>query len=616
MYKVLDKINNPNDLKKLSNEELDILCHELRTFIVENVATTGGHLASNLGMIEITVSLLLNYDFNKDKIVFDVGHQSYAYKILTSRREAFKTLRQYKGLSGFPKRKESSYDYFDSGHSSNSISAALGMARARDLNNQKHEVIAVIGDGAFTGGMVYEALNDVGYKHTKLLIILNDNNMSISTNVGGLANSLNRIKLNKFYNRFKTNIKVKTKDKKNLFAFLAKIKESIKNLFYTPLFFESLGVRYIGPVDGHNLQQLNNIVNQIKQYDGPVILHIVTNKGYGYMPALNNPSKYHAVGKFDVNTGELNSKKELTYSTSLGNALCKLAANDKRIIAITAAMTDGTGLTNFAHQFPNKFFDVGIAEQHAITLASGLAESGMRPVIAIYSTFLQRGFDQTIMDVCMQQMPVIFAIDRAGLVGNDGETHQGIFDLSYLSLMPNLVIVVPKTPLEIEAILKYALTLDGPLALRYPRGGISLSLKPLKSFKTGKWEVITKGLKVVVLATGKMVEKAVEASEILKKKNIYPTIINACFIKPMDINILKKIVKNNEQVLTLEDNTIYGGFGSQVLMHLQELGFKQNIKIMAFNDKFVEQGTVDELYEQEGMDVKTIVKNIINLDKR
>ncbi len=616
MSKILNNINNPQDLKKLNSNELEELCQEVRAFIIDNVSKNGGHLASNLGMVEVTIALLLNYDFSKDKIVFDVGHQSYAYKILTARRDQFNTLRKYKGISGFPKRNESTYDYFDSGHSSNSISAAIGMARARDLNQEDYEIVSIIGDGAFTGGMVYEALNDIGYNKSKMLIILNDNNMSISTNVGGIANSLNKIKLNRFYNSFKNSIKLKTKDRKHLFAFFAKVKESIKNLFYTPLFFESLGVRYIGPVDGHNLNKLIDTINQIKQYDGPVVLHVVTNKGYGYLPALNNPSKYHAVGKFDITTGEINKNNELSYSYVLGDSLCHIAAYDKRIIAITAAMTDGTGLSKFAECFPHQFYDVGIAEQHAITLASGLAESGMRPVIPIYSTFLQRGFDQAIMDVCMQKMPVIFAIDRAGLVGSDGETHQGIFDLSYLSLMPNLTIVVPKTPLEIEPILKYALTLNTPIAFRYPRGGCSLPLKPLKTFTTGKWEILTKGSKVVVLATGKMVEQAVLACDILRKKGICPTIINACFIKPLDIKTLKNIVKDNDNVLTIEDNTIYGGFGSMVLMQLKELGFNRKIKIMAFNDKFVEQGTVDELYEQEGMDVKTIVKNIINLDKR
>jgi 1-deoxy-D-xylulose-5-phosphate synthase len=589
MYKILNQINDPHDLKGLTNEELETLSIELRTFIVDNVSTTGGHLASNLGMIEITMALLLNYDFTKDKIVFDVGHQSYAYKILTSRREQFNTLRKYKGISGFPKRKESTYDYFDTGHSSNSISAAIGMARARDLNKEGHEIVAVIGDGAFTGGMVYEALNDVGYRHTKMLIILNDNKMSISPNVGGLANCLNKIKLNKFYNHFKTRVKIRTKDTKHLFKFLAKTKESIKNLFYTPLFFETLGIRYIGPIDGHNIKQLNHVLEQVKHYDGPIVLHIITNKGYGYAPALNNPSKYHAVGKFDIATGDFNSKNELNYSLALGNSLCELAESNPQLVAITAAMTEGTGLTEFAGKYPDRFYDVGIAEEHAVTLASGLAESGFRPVVAIYSTFMQRAFDQIIMDVCMQQMPVIFALDRSGLVGSDGETHQGIFDISYLSLMPNLIIVAPKTPLELKPILEYALEINSPLAIRYPRGGISSDLKPLKKFKTGKWEILSKGNRIIILATGKMVEMALKASVILKEKDIYPTIVNACFIKPLDNNMLKDIVDSNYKVLTLEDNTLPGGFGSQVLLALNNFGFREKIKIMAFDDKFIEK---------------------------
>jgi 1-deoxy-D-xylulose-5-phosphate synthase len=401
-----------------------------------------------------------------------------------------------------------------------------------------------------------------------------------------------------------------------LFKFLAKTKESIKNLFYTPLFFETLGIRYIGPIDGHNIKQLNHVLEQVKHYDGPIVLHIITNKGYGYAPALNNPSKYHAVGKFDIATGDFNSKNELNYSLALGNSLCELAESTPQLVAITAAMTEGTGLTEFSLKYPDRFYDVGIAEEHAVTLASGLAESGFRPVVAIYSTFMQRAFDQIIMDVCMQQMPVIFALDRSGLVGSDGETHQGIFDISYLSLMPNLIIVAPKTPLELKPILEYALEINSPLAIRYPRGGISSDLKPLKKFKTGKWEILSKGNRIIILATGKMVEMALKASVILKEKDIYPTIVNACFIKPLDNNMLKDIVDSNYKVLTLEDNTLPGGFGSQVLLALNNFGFREKIKIMAFDDKFIEQGTVDELYTQEGMNIDDIVNNVIELDKR
>lgn len=611
--KILDKINKPEDIKKLSFNEQNELAIELREFLLDNVSKNGGHLASNLGVVELTIALLNNFDFTKDKIVFDVGHQSYIYKILTDRKNTFNTLRNYKGISGFPKREESKYDFFDTGHSSNSISAALGMARARDLKGEDHNIISVIGDGAFTGGMVYEALNDLGYNHSKMLIILNDNQMSISSNVGGLSNYLNKVKLNPSYNKIKKSMHRKLILEKNnkIIKIIRRIKNSIKTLFFNPMFFENLGVRYIGPIDGHNLKDLDRVLKKVKKLDGPVVLHIVTTKGIGYIPALENPDKFHAVSKFDITTGIPIQSNPNTYSNAFGKSLVKLAKKDNTIVAISAAMINGTGLKEFAKLYPNRTFDVGITEEHAVTLAAGMATSGLRPVFAVYSTFLERGFDQLLIDVCMQNLPVVFGIDRAGLVGNDGKTHQGVFDISYLNLMPNLKILSPKCTSEMEVLLDYAFKETGPVAIRYPRGGDELNLKPLTEIKTGVWEQIEKGEKVVILATGKMVEKAIKAKETLKNYN--PIIINATFIKPLDYKYLKKIVNKNYNVLTLEDNNIIGGFGEQVLYALNNLNFKGKIKIMGYQDKFIDHGSIEELLIEEKMDPKSIALEIKKL---
>jgi len=612
---ILDKINKPEDIKKLTNAEMNLLATELREYILNNVSKTGGHLASNLGIVELTIALLNNFDFEKDKIVFDVGHQSYIYKILTDRKNSFNTLRTFKGISGFPKREESKYDFFDTGHSSNSISAALGMARARDLKKDDYNIISVIGDGAFTGGMVYEALNDLGYNHSKMLIILNDNQMSISKNVGGLSSYLNKVKLNSSYNMLKKQMHNKLNNTKNnkLLKLIRRIKNSIKTLFFNPMFFENLGVRYIGPVDGHNIEDLNRILKKIKKLDGPVVLHVITTKGYGYTPALENPDQFHAVSKFDLVTGSPLASNKDTYSNAFGSALIKLANKDKNIVAISAAMINGTGLKEFASIYPERTFDVGITEEHAVTLAAGMATCGIKPVFAVYSTFLGRGFDQTLIDVCMQNLPVVFAIDRAGLVGNDGKTHQGVFDISYLNLMPNIKILAPKCTEEMLILLKYALKENSPIAIRYPRGGDTVKLPPIKDIKTGEWEIVSKGEKVVILATGKMVEKAIKAKETLKNYN--PIIINATFIKPLDYKYLKKIVNKNYNVLTLEDNNIIGGFGEQVLYALNNLNFKGKIKIMGYQDKFIDHGSVDELFKEENMDINSIIKEIKNLYK-
>lgn len=607
---ILDKINNPLDIKKLNTKELEQLASEIRQFLIYNISYTGGHLASNLGIVELTLSLLKNYDFTKDKIIFDVGHQSYVYKILTDRKDRFYTLRQYKGISGFPKREESKYDFFDTGHSSNSISASLGMARARDLKGENYHIISVIGDGSFTGGMVYEALNDLGYNKTKMLIILNDNQMSISKNVGGFSNCLNKIRLNTSYNKIRNKVHYKLDKKNKFFNFAKKIKTSIKSLFLNQMFFENLGVRYIGPVDGHNLKELNKIIHKISKLNEPVVLHIVTTKGLGYLPAMENPDKFHSVAPFNIETGEILKKNMNTYSESFGNALVRLATKNKKIVAITAAMIDGTGLSKFKQKFKDRLFDIGIAEQHAVTLASGLALSGLKPIFAVYSTFLQRGFDQILMDVCMQKINVVFAIDRAGLVGSDGQTHHGNFDIAYLNMMPNMQILAPKVPSEMEAMLKYAFNQEEAVAIRYPKGTSNLDLKPLKEITYGKWEKISDGEKVIILTFGKGLELAMKAKE---KLNYNPIVINALFIKPMDKKILKYIVKENLNVLTLEDSNIMGGFGEQVLYHLNTLGFKKKIKIMGYEDHFIEHGDINTLFKLEKIDVKNIIKEVEKL---
>lgn len=613
---LLDKFDNPSQIKNFNLLELKQLSIEVRKFLIDNISKTGGHLASNLGVVELTIALLYNFDFTKDKIVFDVGHQSYVYKILTDRKQKFNTLRQYKGLSGFPKRAESPFDFFDTGHSSNSISASLGMARARDLKGEDYNIISVIGDGALTGGMVYEALNDLGFNHSKMLIILNDNEMSISLNVGGLQKCLNKVRLTPSYNKLKEKVhyKLDRKNSNKLVNFAKKIKNSLKSLFLTPMFFEDLGIRYIGPIDGNNIKDLNKILKKIKDLNEPIVLHVVTTKGLGYLPALQNPNKFHAISKFDVQTGKTDIKGGETYSSSFGKALVNLAKKDKSIVSITASMITGTGLQEFSEIYPDRTFDVGITEEHAVTLAGGMATNGLKPIFAVYSTFLQRGFDQLLMDVCLQNLPVVFALDRAGLVGNDGKTHQGVFDLSYLNMMPNIEILAPKCTEEMEQILSYSFNRNYPVAIRYPKGGNLLNLKPIKTIKTGVWEKISEGDKLVILATGKMVSYAMLAKEKLKDK-YNPVIINALFIKPLDKKYLKEVVKKNYNVLTLEDNNIIGGFGQQVLYELNCLGFNKKIKILGYQDKFIDHGSIDELLFQEHMDIDSIILEIKKLYK-
>ena len=600
---------NDIDIKKLSYGELSLLADDIRNFLIEKISKTGGHLASNLGIVELTISIMRNFDFDYDKIIFDVGHQSYVYKILTGRKDKFDTLRQLNGLSGFPKLKESKYDFFETGHSSTSISAALGMARARDLKNENYKVISVIGDGALTGGMVYEALNDVGYNKTNLIIILNDNEMSISNNVGGLSNCLNNVRISSSYNKLKEKVHLKLSKRKYIENKAYKLKQAIKSIFITSSFFEDLGIRYIGPIDGHDIKEIDKVLRRVKKLNGPIVIHTITKKGQGYLPAMTNPNKYHAVGPFNAKTGKVLQESTNTYSKSFGKAMIDITKEDKSVVAITAAMTDGTGLTEYAKKYENNFFDIGIAEEHAVTFAAGLAISGLKPVFAVYSTFLQRAFDQIIHDVCIPNLNVTFAIDRAGLVGQDGKTHQGVFDLSYLSLIPNMTIIVPKCVDEMEIILRYAVNANKPVAIRYPKGGDLYKLKPLKKIKEGKWEIVSKGDKTIILATGKMVGYAMCIKDMCKSN---PTVINACFVKPLDYNMLDNIVDNYDNIITLEDNNVIGGFGNQVLLYLNKKGKNKNIKIIGFDDKFIDHGKIDELLSNENMSINDIVSIIDN----
>ncbi|WP_238916004.1 1-deoxy-D-xylulose-5-phosphate synthase [Clostridium sp. YIM B02555] len=615
--KLLNKLNFPEDLKKLNDDDYNILSDEIRGFLIDSVSKTGGHLASNLGVVELTLSLLKVFNFDNDKIVWDVGHQSYVYKILTGRKDKFEKLRQYNGMSGFPKRNESKYDSFDTGHSSTSISAALGIARARDLKKEKYNVISVIGDGALTGGMSIEALNDVGFRKTKMIIILNDNQMSISKNVGGLSRYLNKLRIDPSYNKLKTGIHASLDTSnlgKNIAGKISKVKDSIKQLVVPSMFFENIGVKYIGPIDGHDIASMTEVLLKAKEINEPVIIHVLTQKGRGYTLAEESPSKYHAIAPFDLESGELNVSPKNNYSKAFGKALVNLGAKDDRIVAITAAMPEGTGLKCFSEKYKERFFDVGIAEEHAVTLAAGMASNGLKPVFAVYSTFLQRAFDQILHDVCIQNLPVVFAIDRAGIVGEDGETHQGINDLSYLSMIPNIHIVAPKCLEEVEVLLEWALNKNAPVAIRYPKGGnIINNLSPIKEVEEGKWEIINKGSKVCIIATGKMVQHAMIAKDILYEKGINPMVINATFIKPIDKDLLENIKKEGYNILTIEDNILKGGLGSAIRDYLIETDYKGTIKSLGYKDEFVSQGSVEILYKAYGLDCDNISKVVIQL---
>jgi 1-deoxy-D-xylulose-5-phosphate synthase len=618
MEDFIENYKSFNDIKNMSLDELDSFSSKIREFLIEKVSTTGGHLASNLGVVELTLSLYNVFDFNKDKLVWDVGHQSYVHKILTGRQDKFDTLRCFGGLSGFPKRSESKYDMFETGHSSTSISAALGMARARDLKKGDYSVVSVIGDGALTGGMALEALNDLGFKKTKMIVILNDNQMSISKNVGGLSSYLSKLRFDPKYNKIKkevntTLLKIPNVGK-GMASSIQKIKDSIKQLVVPGMWFEDMGIKYFGPIDGHNIKELSNVLKMAKKIDGPVLIHIVTKKGKGYEFAEKNPDKFHGIGPFNCSSGEISSTCKSTYSRAFGEHMVNLAEKSDNIVAITAAMPDGTGLKEFSKRFKNRFFDVGIAEQHAVTLAAGMASEGLKPVFAVYSTFLQRAYDQVVHDVCMQNLPVIFAIDRAGIVGKDGETHQGVFDLSFLSHIPNMTIMTPKCIEELKTMLSWAVYQQYPIAIRYPRGtdNNQVYLSPLKSFEKGKWEVIYGGGDIALIACGKMVQNAILVKEKLNSMGINASVINACFVKPVDKEMLNNLAQNKTTIVTIEDNVIHGGLGSLVLQFMNSLNCNNKIVNLGFKDEFIPHGSTDVLYKLYGLNVDGIVDKIID----
>ncbi|GKX66159.1 1-deoxy-D-xylulose-5-phosphate synthase [Inconstantimicrobium mannanitabidum] len=614
----LDKIDTFYDLKRMNGEDLEILAKNIREFLIEKVSKTGGHLASNLGVVELTISLFKVFNFDEDKIVWDVGHQSYVHKILTGRKGDFDSLRKFNGISGFPKCCESKYDFFNTGHSSTSISAAVGMARARDILNEKNNVIAVIGDGALTGGMAFEALNDVGYNKTKMIIILNDNTMAISENVGGMSTYLSKLRMGTGYNKLRSEINRTLNQSsvgKNLASSLSRFKHSMKQLVVPSMLFEDMGIRYFGPIDGHNIKDLCEVLCRAKNVDGPVIIHTITQKGKGYDFAEKNPCKFHAVAPFNFESGEGNVNTANTYSKEFGKKIIDLAEKNSNIVAITAAMPDGTGLSSFSEKFPKRFFDVGIAEEHAVTLAAGMAKAGLRPVFAVYSTFLQRAFDQILHDVCLQNVPVVFAIDRAGIVGEDGETHQGIFDISYLNLMPNINLVAPKCTEEVGIYLEWALKQDYPVAIRYPRGGdlANVQIEPIKKIENKSWEVIKKGEKVAVIATGKMVQHAIKALSLVNDKDVNPEVINANFIKPMDTEKIDDLCMAGYRIITVEDNIVANGLGHSITTYINQKHYKNRIINLGYLEKIVHQGDVNSLYKMHGLSPQAIADNIIKL---
>ncbi len=618
--KVLDQINTSDDVKKLDLEELESLCHEIREEILSIVSKNGGHLASNLGVVELTIALHYAFDFPRDKLVWDVGHQSYTHKLLTGRKDRFHTLRQYEGISGFPKRDESPYDSFDSGHSGTSISSALGMAEARRLKGEEGRVIAVIGDGSMTAGLAFEGLNQTGHIDQDLIVILNDNEMSISPNVGAFSSYLNRLMTGQFVSRFRNDMKgfLETLPGigKKVIRFAKQAEESVKGLLMPGLLFEELGMKYIGPIDGHRLDYLIETFQNIKKLRGPILIHVITQKGKGYPPAELSPDLFHGIPPFVIETGEPKSdpqKNPPTYTDVFGETLCQLARENKRLIAITAAMQSGTGLEAYAREFPDRFYDIGIAEQHAVTFASGLALEGMKPVVAIYSTFLQRAYDQVLQDVCLQNLPVVFALDRGGIVGEDGPTHHGLFDFSYLRHIPNLIVMVPKDENEFQHMIKTAVECPMPVAFRYPRGrGVGARREvPLQTLDIGKGEVLREGQEVLILAIGSTVYPSLRAAERLAEVGIQAAVINSRFLKPLDGNLLCDWAKRIGRVLTVEENVLQGGFGSSVLELFQERGLNPiQMKRLGIPDVFVEHGPQALLREKYGIDENGIFKGV------
>lgn len=624
MKLILDKINSPKDVRRLNLSQLNRLALELRSFLVENVSKTGGHLASNLGIVELT--LAIHYCFNTpiDKIVWDVGHQAYIHKIITGRKEKFGTLRQLDGISGFPKPCESEYDTFTAGHSSTSISVALGFACARDLKGGNERIVAVIGDGSMTGGVAFEALNNTGRSNRNLIVILNDNQMSISDNVGALSRHLNDLRTEDRYLEAKRDVKKlldRIPSSEPVVSKIKRTKNRIKYLFIPGVLFEEFGFKYIGPVDGNDIGGLINVLNRAKKINGPVLVHVKTKKGKGYKYAEQNPSAFHGVGAFDLRTGKTAKKSFLpTYSDVFGKTIVRLAENDKKIVAISAAMGNGTGLTEFIGKYPDRFFDVGIAEQHAVSFSGGLAKSGLIPIFAVYSTFLQRAYDEIMQDVCLQNLHVVFAVDRAGIVGGDGETHQGIFDLSYFSHMPNMTVMLPKNGAELQKMIEFAVyNIDGPVAVRYPRGNISeVFSENTSNIEYGKGEILIDGNDIAVISAGTVCDIANDVCGRLKEDGYNPMLVNLRFVKPIDMELIKSVCQKCRYVFSIEDNVYEGGAGMLILQTLNDMGELDKVCFcnFALPDKFIEHGSRDELYKRYGLDSNSIynkIKKIIHL---
>ena len=621
---ILETINSPADVKALSLEQLKQLAEEIRQLLISVISKTGGHLAPNLGVVELTLALHRVFTTPKDKIVFDVGHQSYIHKIITGRREQFSTLRQYGGLSGFPKRSESEHDAFGTGHSSTSISAALGMAVARDLQGEDYNVIAVIGDGSMTGGMAFEALNNAGTLHKKMIVVLNDNEMSISKNVGAMSEYLYQLRTGETYNKIKHDIEGWLKNMEfgtDVLKAIRRLKGSVKYLMVPTSIFEELGFTYLGPIDGHDLQGLTEVLQAAKKIDGPVLVHVLTKKGKGYKPAEESPNKFHGTGPFDIATGKkiANPNAPITYTEVFGRTLTELANADKDIIGITAAMPDGTGMSTFAKAHPERCFDVGIAEQHAVTSAAGAAAVGLKPVAAIYSTFLQRAYDSVLHDICMQKLHVTLCLDRAGLVGDDGYTHHGVFDYAYLRSMPEMTIMAPKDENELRHMLKTAVDFDGPVSVRYPRGsGVGVSItEPMHSLPIGKAEVLREGKDVCLWAIGSMVQSALQAADKLAEQGICAGVVNMRFAKPLDEELLLEHAAQYGKIVTLEEGVLQGGVGSAVLETLNAAKMLQKCQVLTLGipDEFVLHGDKKLLFKDLGLDVETIADKIAALVK-
>lgn len=619
---MLEKIKKPNDIHKIALADFPALADEIRQFLIESVSRTGGHLASNLGVVELTMALHNVLDLPKDKIIWDVGHQAYTHKILTGRKEGFARLRMEGGMSGFPKRKESPCDAFDAGHSSDSISAGLGYVRARDLLGDNYYVVSVIGDGALTGGMAYEALNNAAELKTNFIIILNDNNMSISRNVGGMSSYLSALRTAESYTGMKLSVTKTLKKVPKVGTALVdtvrKTKSSIKQLIIPGMLFENMGLTYLGPVDGHNMRQMMKLFNEAKRVEGPVIVHVLTEKGRGYRPASLHPDRFHGTGPFDIKTGKpLAVKKGLTYTEVFSNTMKDLGRKEKKLVGITAAMPEGTGLKEFGRLFPDRFFDVGIAEEHAVSFAAGLALGGMIPVAAIYSSFLQRSVDQMLQDVCMQNLHVIFAIDRAGIVGADGETHHGCFDLSYLTMMPNMTVMAPKNQQELKEMLEFAVKADGPCAIRYPKGHAYQGLEEFQSpVEYGKSEVLFRGTGTAILSVGSMTETCEKVYTELKERGDNPTFVNARFVKPLDTSLLDELAKDHSLFVTVEENVKNGGFGEHVAAYMEACHPECRVLPIAIWNRFIGHGETESLRAEVGLSAPEILGAIEEYEKQ